>query len=393
MPLEGVRVLDVATLFAGPLVATFLGDFGADVIKVEHPRGDPLRGHGHAKQGVPLWWKLVSRNKRTLTLDLSQADGQEILCRLVEQADVLVENFRPGTLERWNLGPQRLLELNPRLMMVRMTAFGQVGPYARRPGFGTIAESLSGFAAITGQPDGPPTLPPFGLADGIAGLAGAIACMFGLYHRDARGGQGQVIDLAIIEPILTILGSQPTVFDQLGLVQQRTGNRTPTTAPRNTYRTRDGKWVAISTSAQSIADRVMRLVGHPEVIQQPWFRSSAERARHADELDELVGDWIAQRDQDEVIRAFEAAEAAVAPIYDVSDVMRDPQYAALDSIISVPDDELGSLKMQNVLFRMTGTPGRVRWAGRQLGQDTEAILADLGVSAERLAELRARGVV
>jgi formyl-CoA transferase len=392
-PLKGIRVLDVATLFAGPLVATFLGDFGADVIKVEHPRGDPIRGHGHTKNGVPLWWKVVGRNKRAMTLNLSQPEGQAILCQLVERSDVLVENFRPGTLERWNLGPERLLEVNPRLVVVRTTAFGQFGPYAGRPGFGTIAESLSGFAAITGQPDGPPTLPPFGLADGIAGLAGTIATMLALYHRDARGGSGQVVDLAIIEPILTILGAQPSVFDQLGLVQERTGNRTVNNAPRNTYRTRDGKWVAISTSAQSIAERVMRLVGHPEVIEEPWFRSGAERARHADELDRFVGDWIAARDQDEVIRAFEAAEAAVAPIYDVSDVMRDPQYAALQSIISVPDEELGPLKMQNVLFRMTGTPGRVRWPGRRLGQDTQAVLAEIGLSPERVAELRARGIV
>ena len=392
-PLDGIRVLDVATLFAGPLIATFLGDFGADVIKVEHPRGDPVRGHGHTKDGVPLWWKMIARNKRAITLDLSKPEGQEILCRLVERSDVLVENFRPGTLERWNLGPDRLLHVNPRLVLVRTTAFGQFGPYAGRPGFGTIAESLSGFAAITGQPDGPPTLPPFGLADGIAGLAGTIATLLALYYRDTRGGSGQVVDLAIIEPILTVLGGQPTSFDQLGIVQQRTGNRTPNNAPRNTYRTCDGKWVAISTSAQSVAERVMRLVGHPEVIDAPWFRSGAERAEHADELDQMVGDWIGQRDQDEVIRAFEAAEAAVAPIYDVSDVMRDPQYAALESIISVPDEELGPVKMQNVLFRMMGTPGRVRWAGRKLGQDTQAVLGEIGIPTERVLDLRVRGVV
>src|ERR671927_441893 len=349
-PLAGLRVLDAATLFAGPLVATFLGDYGADVIKIEHPKGDPIRNHGYTKDGVPLWWKMVGRNKRTITLNFSTSEGQALLCDLVKTADVLIENFRPGTLERWGVGPEQLLGVNPRLILLRTTGFGQFGPYAGRPGFGTLAESMSGFAHITGQPDGPPTLPPFGLADGIAGLAGAIATMFALYHRDARGGAGQVIDLAIIEPILTILGPQPTVYDQLGIVQNRTGNRSNNNAPRNTYRTRDGKWVAISTSAQSIAERVMRLVGHAEVIQAPWFGSDAERARHAAELDSLVGDWIAQRDQDEVIQAFEAAEAAVAPIYDVSDVMRDPQYAALESIISVPDEELGSLKMQNVLF-------------------------------------------
>lgn len=392
-PLEGVRVLDVATLFAGPLIATFLGDFGADVIKIEHPKGDPIRTHGHSKDGVPLWWKVVGRNKRTVTLDLSTAEGQDLFHALAREADVLIENFRPGTLERWNSGPDRLHAENERLIIVRTTGFGQFGPYSSRPGFGTLAESMSGFAHITGQPDGPPTLPPFGLADGIAGLTGAVATMFALYHRDARGGKGQVIDLAIIEPILTILGPQPTVYDQLGIVQGRTGNRSFNNAPRNTYRTKDGKWLAISTSATSIAERVMRLVGHPEYIEQPWFRSGAERAKHADELDAAVGSWIAARDQDTVLRAFEEADAAVAPIYDVADVMRDPQYQALQSIIGVPDDELGLVKMQNVLFRMGTTPGAIRWAGRKLGQDNETVYAELGVDAERLAELRRKGVI
>ncbi|MCA1648210.1 MAG: CoA transferase [Chloroflexi bacterium] len=391
--LDGVRVLDVATLFAGPLVATFLGDFGADVIKIEHPKGDPIRSHGHSKDGIPLWWKMVGRNKRAITLSLSSSEGQDILCELAKTADVLVENFRPGTLERWGLGPDRLLEINSRLVMVRTTGFGQFGPYAARPGFGTLAESMSGFAHITGQASGPPTLPPFGLADGIAGLAGTIATMFALYQRDARGGQGQVVDLAIIEPILTILGSQPTVYDQLGIVQARTGNRSANNAPRNTYQTRENKWVAISTSAQSIAERVMHLVGRPDYIQEPWFKSGAERATHADELDAAVGGWIAKHTLEEVIDTFDKAQAAVAPIYDVTDVMSDPQYQALESIVELPDDDLGHVKMQNVLFRMTGTPGRIRWPGRRLGQDNAAVYAELGIPPERLAELKAKGVV
>ncbi len=391
--LKGLRVLDAATLFAGPMIASFLSDFGADVIKIEHPKGDSLRSHGHAKNDVSLAWKVVGRNKRAITLNLSHAEGQELLLELVKTADVLIENFRPGTLERWNLAPERLLGARPGLVLVRTTGFGQFGPYARRPGFGTLAESMSGFAHITGEPDGPPTLPPFGLADGIAALAGTSAVMFALYHRDVHGGGGQVIDLAIIEPILSILGSQPTIYDQLGIIQQRSGNRSSYNAPRNTYRTRDGKWVAISTSAQSIAERVMRLVGHPEYIEEPWFRTGGGRAQHADELDGAVADWIARHDRDEVIRRFEEAEAAVAPIYDVADVMNDPQYQALSSIITLPDEELGQVKMQNVLFRMLGTPGKVRWAGRKLGQDNEAVYAQLGLTPERLAELREKGVV
>jgi len=392
-PLDGVRVLDLATLFAGPLVATFLGDFGAEVIKVEHPRGDPVRGHGHARNGIGLWAKMINRNKRMLSLDLSKTAAQEILGELAAHSDVVIENFRPGTLERWHVGPDQLQARNPKLVVVRMTAFGQFGPYANRPGFGTIAESLSGFASITGQADGPPTLPPFGLADGIAGLAGTIATMMALYARDAAGGTGQVIDVAIIEPILTILGAQITVFDQLGILQQRTGNRSYNNAPRNTYRTRDEKWVAISASSQSVAERVLRLVGHPEVIGEPWFATGAQRAQHADELDGYVSAWIAQRNFDDVMRAFEEAEAAVAPIYDAADVMRDPQFAALESIITVPDEELGPLKMQNVLFRLMGTPGRVRWSGRRIGQDTEAILAEIGKTTQQVADLRASRVI
>jgi crotonobetainyl-CoA:carnitine CoA-transferase CaiB-like acyl-CoA transferase len=392
-PLAGIRVLDVATLFAGPMIAAYLGDFGADVIKIEHPSGDSVRLHGHAKDGVPLWWKVVGRNKRAVTLNLSKPEGQELLVKLAESADVLIENFRPGTLERWNLAPERLLQFNPRLIIVRVTGFGQFGPYAHRPGFGTLAESMSGFAHITGTAEGPPTLPPFALADGIAALTGTNAVAFALFHRDARGGKGQVIDLAIIEPILGLLGVQPTIYDQLGIVQQRKGNRSDSNAPRNTYQTADGKWVAISTSAQSIAERVMHLVGRPELVEEPWFRSGSERAEHADLLDDAVGGWIARHDLAEVMRAFEKAQAAIAPIYDVADVMNDPQYRALDSIVSVPDDDLGQIKMQNVLFRMTETPGRIRWAGRRLGQDNEAVYGEIGVSPERIAELHAMGVI
>ncbi|MBC9712143.1 CoA transferase [Streptomyces sp. TRM66268-LWL] len=392
-PLTGLRVLDLATLFAGPLAATMLGDFGAEVIKVEHPRKpDPSRGHGPAKEGVGLWWKLLGRNKRTITLDLSTKGGRETLLKLAGTADVVIENFRPGTLEKWGLGYEELSAVNERLVLARVTGFGQFGPYAHRPGFGTLAEAMSGFAAITGEPDGPPTLPPFGLADSIAGLATAYAVMTALTGRQ-RTGRGQVVDMAIIEPILTVLGPQPLWYDQLGLVQPRTGNRSTNNAPRNTYRTADGRWVAVSTSAQSIAERVMRLVGRPELISEPWFATGAERAAHADVLDEAVGSWIATRTRTEVIAAFEQAQAAVAPIQDVRDVMADPQYAALDTLTTVDDPELGPLRMQNVLFRLSETPGAIQWAGRPHGADTDEVLSELGLSAGDISELRTEGAV
>ncbi|MET7384573.1 CaiB/BaiF CoA transferase family protein [Streptomyces sp. NPDC005529] len=391
--LSGLRVLDLATLFAGPLAATLLGDFGAEVVKVEHPRQpDPSRGHGPSKDGIGLWWKLLGRNKRTITLDLSKPGGRATLLRLAAEADVIVENFRPGTLEKWDLGWEELSAANPRLILARVTAFGQFGPYARRPGFGTLAEAMSGFAAITGEPDAPPTLPPFGLADSIAGLATAYAVLTALNARD-RTGEGQVIDMAIIEPILTVLGPQPIWYDQLGHVQARTGNRSANNAPRNTYRTADGSWVAVSTSAQSVAERVMRLVGRPDVIDEPWFATGAERALHADVLDGAVGAWIARHSRDEVLAEFEKAEAAVAPVQDVRDVMTDPQYQALDSVTTVDDPELGPLRMQNVLFRLSATPGAIHWAGRPHGADTEAVLTELGLTGTEIEALRAEGAL
>ncbi len=395
-PLEGLKVVDAATLFAGPLAGTILGDFGADVIKVEHPaKGDPARTHGPSKDGISLWWAMLGRNKRTVTLNMGKPEGAEVAKQLLAEADVFIENFRPGTLERWGLGPEVLHAINPRLVIARVTGFGQFGPYSSRPGFGTLAESMSGFASITGWPDGPPTLPPFGLADGISALTCSQAIMTALYERDKPNGsgKGQVIDLAIIEPIVTILGPQPTIYDQTGVIQGRTGNRSVNNAPRNTYKSRDDKWIAISTSAQSIAERVLTLVGHPEVLDEPWFASGAERAKHADLLDGYVGSWIGERDADEVIREFEAAQAAVAQIYTIKEVFEDPQYQALDTITTVEDPDLGPVRMQNVLYRLSETPGGINWTGRKMGADTNEVFAELGLTEEQIAGLREAGIV
>jgi crotonobetainyl-CoA:carnitine CoA-transferase CaiB-like acyl-CoA transferase len=390
-PLDGIRVLDLATLFAGPTAATLLGDFGAEVVKVEHPRKpDPSRGHGPSKDGVGLWWKHLGRNKRNLTLDLSKPGGRDVLLRLAASADVVIENFRPGTLEKWGLGWEELSEVNPRLVLARVTGFGQFGPYSGRPGFGTLAEAMSGFAATTGEPDGPPTLPPFGLADSVAALATAYAVLTALTGRD-RTGQGQVVDMAIIEPMLAVLGPQLIWYDQLGYVQPRLGNRSANNAPRNTYRTADGSWLAVSSSAQSVAERVMRLVGRPELVDEPWFATGSGRAAHADAIDAAVGEWIARHDRDEVVAAFEKAQAAVAPIYDVRDVMADPQFEALGTVTRVPDEELGPIRMQNVLFRLSATPGAIRWTGRPHGADTTAVLSELGLTEEQIAALREEG--
>ncbi len=395
-PLEGLKVVDAATLFAGPLAGTILGDFGADVIKVEHPaKGDPARTHGPSKDGISLWWAMLGRNKRTVTLNMGKPEGAEVAKQLLAEADVFIENFRPGTRERWGLGPEVMHAINPRLVIARVTGFGQFGPYSSRPGFGTLAESMSGFASITGWPDGPPTLPPFGLADGISAFTCSQAIMTALYERDKPNGsgKGQVIDLAIIEPIVTILGPQPTIYDQTGVIQGRTGNRSVNNAPRNTYKSRDDKWIAISTSAQSIAERVLTLVGHPEVLDEPWFASGAERAKHADLLDGYVGSWIGERDADEVIREFEAAQAAVAQIYTIKEVFEDPQYQALDTITTVEDPDLGPVRMQNVWYRLSETPGGINWTGRKMGADTNEVFAELGLTEEQIAGLREAGIV
>ena len=393
MALEGLRVLDASTILAGPLCCQILGDHGADVLKIEHPtRGDSMRGHGPSKDGVPLWWSEISRNKRTVALDLKTPAGGEAFRRMVATADVLVENFRPGTLEKWGLGPDVLHELNPGLVVARITGWGQTGPYASRAGFGTLAEAMSGFAAATGEADGPPTLPAFGLADSICGIAASSAILMALRHRDATG-EGQVCDLSILEPIMTAVGPAPTIYQQLGVVEPRHGNRSTSNAPRNTYRTADDKWVAISTSAQSIAERVMRLVGHPEVIDEPWFASGHGRVQHVDELDGYVGEWILTRSRDEVIDAFTEAGAAVAGVYDARDLTEDEHIVETGMLTEVDDDRLGPVLQHNVMWRMSRTPGQIRHTGREIGADTDAVLAELGYDPEQVDRMRDEGTI
>jgi crotonobetainyl-CoA:carnitine CoA-transferase CaiB-like acyl-CoA transferase len=395
LPLAGVRVIDASTIIAGPLCCQLLGDFGADVIKIEHPlSGDGMRGHGPQKDGVPLWWKEISRNKRTIGLNLGVPSGAEVFARLAATADVVVENFRPGTLERWGLAPDRLREGNPGLVLVRLTGFGQRGPYAGRAGFGTLAEAMSGFAHLTGAADGPPTLPAFGLADTICGIAACAATLTALYHRDARGGTGQDIDISILEPMLLAVGPGPTIYQQTGVVEERHGNTSTNNAPRNAYQTSDGLWVAVSASAQSVAERVLRLVGHPEVTEEPWFGTGHGRAGHADLIDRLVGDWIAARSRAEVLAAFEQAGAAIAPVYSAGDIVADPHIRDTAMLAEADDPDLGPLLMHNVLWRMSATPGAIRHTGRRLGADTDDVLAtDLGYDQDQIAALRAAGVI
>jgi crotonobetainyl-CoA:carnitine CoA-transferase CaiB-like acyl-CoA transferase len=392
-PLEGIEVVEAATLFAAPLAGMFLGDYGADVVKVEHPRRvDPARGHGPQKEGQGLWFKALARNKRLVTLDLSKPAGADLFLRLAERADVVIENFRPGTLERWGVGPDELRARNERLVVARVSGFGQTGPYASRPGFGTLAEAMSGFAALNGEPDGPPLLPPLALADGVAALATAFAIMVALRARE-QTGRGQVVDTSLIEPLMTLVGPGVTAWEANRELQPRTGNRSSHNAPRNVYRTADDSWVAVSASATSIAERVLRLVGRADLAEQPWFATGGGRVEHVDEIDAAVADWIAARPRDEVLRAFEQAEAAIAPVYDASDIVDDPQLAALGSLLSIDDPDLGPVKMTNVISRLSETPGEIRTTGGRHGADTDAVLAELGVTADELDLLRREGIV
>lgn len=391
--LAGLRVLDAASLFAGPLAATLLGDHGAEVLKIEHPRGDALRGLGWSKHGVSLWWQVVNRNKRGITLKLSDERGAAVLKQLLRNADVLVESFRPGTLERWGLDPAALIAANPGLVVLRTSGFGQTGPYAPRPGFGTLAEAMSGFAHVNGYPDGPPTLPPFALADGLAGITGAFGVMSALWNRQ-HGGGGQVVDLAIYEPLYWVLGAQTTLYDQLGEVQGRSGNRAPFTAPRNTYCTKDEIWLALSGSSQSTAERALRAVGREDLVAAPWFASHAGRLAHADDLDAAIGGWIGERTAAEVQRVFEEFEAAITPVLDAREIAEDPQYLAREMITTMHHPLLGEVAMQNIVPRLEGTPGRIERRAPELGEHNhEVLVGELGVGEGQLDELVQAGVI
>ena len=394
LPLDGVRVLDIATMAAAPWAAVYLAELGADVVKVEMPIvGDHQRRWGTPVNGEGLFWKSMGRNKRSVTLNLSKPKGAAIFKQLAAEADVVIENFRPGTLERWGIGYEVLHELNSRLILLRVTGFGQCGPYSSRPGFGTLAESLTGFAHLTGQPDGPPTLPNGPLADGLAGVTGAFAVMVALYWRDARGGTGQMIDLSLCEPLLRLIEPALLDYDQLGIARGRIGNRSDHVAPRNSYQCGDGRWVSVSASAQSIFERLMDAIGRPELRTDPRFAVNSARVTHVTELDAIIGEWMRRYSRDEVLELLERAEVAVAPIYDIPAIFNDPHFAARQSFTPVEDPTLGIMRLVNVVPRFSETPGRVRTTGPALGQHNDEIYDQLGLTADERETLGREGVI
>lgn len=393
--LSGIRVIDAATLAAAPLVATALSEYGAEVIKVEPPvRGDPLRGWGPQKDGIGLMWKSIARNKKNLTLDLRQPRGQELLRDLTAHADVIIMNARPSTLVRWGLTYEALSEVNPSVIMLHITAFGADGPHSDRPGFGTMGEAMSGFANLTGQPDGPPTLPPFMLADGVAALAATAAVLVALHHRLVNGGTGQLIDVNLIEPLARLLEHPLLSYDQLGTLAKRTGSRWDVSVPRNTYRTADDKWIAMSASSPSIALRVFEAIGRDDLATQAEYTDSQSRLQHADEIDRLVSQWVAARPLADVMQVFTAHEVAAAPVYDAHDLLHDEHLRSRGAFMRVPDDDLGAMTVQAPVARLSQTPARVYHLGRSLGADTDEVLTTMaGLTPEDISDLRGAGVV
>lgn len=391
--LAGLRVLDVSNFMAGPTAAMYLGDFGAEVIKIEHPRGDGFRHWGRTREGDPLFWKILSRNKKCITLNMSKPEGQAILKDLVKVSDILVENFTPGVMAKWKLGYDDLAKVNPRLVMLSISAFGQDGPYALRPGFGTLAEAMSGFAHINGQEDGPPTLPSFGLADGLAGLNGAYGVLAAIISRQTTG-VGQHVDTSLYEPLLTLLGPQVIEYDQLDVVQSRLGSRLPFSAPRNVYRTKDGRYLSMSSSAQSVFERTMHAIGRPDLIADPRFIDNRTRGVNYAELDAIIAAWVAGRTADEAMEHMVAAEAAAMPVMSVADVVADPHVKVRGSIAKVQDDKLGALRMQAPTPHLSRTPGEIRFPGPGLGEHNHEIYGRLlGKTDADLSALHASGII
>ncbi len=373
------------------MVSLQLADQGAEVIKIEDPRtGDPLRAW--RVKGLSLHWKVYARNKKSLALNLRPQAGRDALLDLLAQSQVLIENFRPGTLEEMGLGPDVLHARNPKLIIVRITGFGQDGPYRDRPGFGTLVEAMSGFAAKNGYGDRPPVLPPLALADMVAGLYGAYAVMIALRVVE-RGGKGQIIDLPLLDPIISILGPEAATYRVSGEKPQRTGSRSLTTSPRNVYATKDGRYIAISASIQAMAERVFRAIGRPEMIDDPRFRTNTDRVRHIDECDGAVADFIAQRTLDENMAIFQEAEVTATPVYEIDQLIADEHVGARGIIVEAPDEEAGSVLMHNVIPRLSDTPGKLRHPAPTLGQQTREVLGAIGYSSERIAALAADGVV
>jgi crotonobetainyl-CoA:carnitine CoA-transferase CaiB-like acyl-CoA transferase len=391
-PLDGIRVIDLSRLVAGNMLSLQLADFGAEVIKVEDPKkGDPLRDW--RVEGVSAYWKVYARNKKSLALGLRSEEGRAVLRRLAAASQVLIENFRPGTLEAMGLAPAELHALNPQLVILRISGWGQDGPYRDKPGFGSLVEGMSGFAAKNGFADRPPVLPPLALADMIAGLYGVSSVLVALRQCEVKGGKGQVIDLPLLDPIASALGPDAALYRLTGKAPQRTGSRSPTTQPRDVYGTGDGRWIAISASMQGMAERLFRAIGRPDMIDDPRFRTNADRVRNVEALEKPIIEFIGARSLAENLAIFEAAEVTAAPVYEIDQFLADPHVKARELVVEMPDAEMGTLPMHNVVPRLSATPGHLFRPAPVLGQHTAEILGAIGCGAAEIEALRREGVI
>lgn len=392
--LSGLRVLDAGTTIAGPFAGTLLADLGADVISLEKPRvGDPIRAWFPMKDGISLWWKVSARNKRLITLDLSKSRGREIFLELVRVSDAVIENFRPGTFDRWGLSYETLAEANPGIIVVRISGYGQTGPYAKRPGYGTVAEAMSGIPSFTGFPGGPPTLSAYPFADMVAGTFGVVGLLSALRERESNDGRGQEVDVSLFESCFRLIESQVIGYDQLRAVKERKGNRFEEDSPRNAYESSDGAWIAISASSDQTFARLAAAISRPELAQDERFQDNIARIANNDELDRIIGQWIGARSAEEVMEAFERNDVVAGKIYSIADIFEDAQYRARNAIVSVADDDFGEVRMQDVFPRFSRSSTGVRWAGGTLGQHNAEIYADLlGMSAAEYEQLTEAGV-
>jgi crotonobetainyl-CoA:carnitine CoA-transferase CaiB-like acyl-CoA transferase len=388
--LAGLRVLDLSRLFAGNVLTQILGDFGAEIIKVEPPAGDTLRAW--QVKGVSTHWKVYARNKKSLCLELRKIQARELLLRFVPSAQIFIESFRPGTLEKMGLSPGLLLELNPKLVILRISGWGQTGPYRRRPGFGTLIEAMSGFASMNGFADREPVLPPMYLADGVAGLYGAAAAMIGLREVEQNGGRGQVIDLPLLDPLFAILGPQAANYRLTGKSKPRTGSRSSNSAPRNVYKCKDGKYVALSASTEKMARRLCEAIGRLDILEDSRFRTNADRVIHAEELDAVMSAFIVERTQAENVEFFEKAEVTIGPVYDISQILDDPHVIERELLADYPDLEMGELPMHHPVARFFQTPASIRNPAPRLGEHNRELLSQLGLSDASYEELLRSGV-
>lgn len=395
-PLAGIRVIETGVLLAGPFCARLLADFGAEVIKIEPPNeGDPMRTTGQALlDGKSLWWPSISRNKKCVTLNLRVPEGQAILRQLIGEADVLIENFRPGTFEGWGLGYETLRQINPGLVFVRVSGYGQTGPKRGKPGFAAVAEAFGGLRNLVGFPDRPPCRVGISLGDSLSGMFAALGVMMALYHRDVNDGQGQVVDMALYEAVFALLEGSLTEYDKLGYQRSRTGTLLPGFAPSNLYPCRGGQWIVIAANTDGLFRRLCKLMNREELLDDPRFARQIERGQNREAIDEIVAAWTAEQELPTLLAQLEAATIPVGPVYSIEDIVNDPHYQARDMLLTLHDRVLGEIRMPGVVPKLSDTPGSVRSTGPELGEHNTEVYGNLlGLSAEDIAGLTARGII